>query len=708
MTTPSPRPNGPTTEVGYSTSGGPQPGWAAWIDPQEEVAALTWPLSNHTYHKMRTDSQIDALLRGVFLPVRRRHWRLDPNGCRDEVLEMISTDLGVPIVGEVKPLGRGRRRFSHDDHLRHALLAVVYGHMYFEQNGIIDDALAWRLRKLGPRLPNTIMKIDVARDGGLESIRQYGAWDQKPIPVTSLVAYIWEREGGNWLGRSMLRSLYRHWLVKDRLIRIDALKNERYGIGIPTGTAPPGARDVAHYGALASQIRAGESSGVGLPNGATVGVEGIKGVLPDTIGSIKYHDEAMARAFLEMFIQLGTTQTGSRALGKTFVDFFDMSLDTICDWYAGVTNEHVIEDIVDYNWGEDEAAPLLIWEGDDEDEPLAVADLIALIDAGLLTVDPEMEDWIRARHNMPELTDETRAAIAAAQAAANALPAPAPDNVTALVAAGSKRREVIRASSQTIAKPEIGHREPNDHEVKAGTDFGKLQTAWQDTTTSLVNDWAAVRAEQINALVDAVAASVEAGDVSSLASLAAPVLGADAIGDAMVVAAEQAVTDARAEAAAQGVTIDLINIADLEASIRARAGAVAVLMSRSISETAARAALLRYGVEAMSAADVADGVRTHLADLTDTYLNDQLGGAITQAQNTGRFAVMGQAPATYYASELLDSNTCEECAAADGRAYASLDEAEQDYPTGGYGECDGGPRCRGTVVAVYDEAEPSE
>jgi hypothetical protein len=31
----------------------------------------------------------------------------------------------------------------------------------------------------------------------------------------------------------MLRPLYKYWLLKDRMLRIDAIKNERFGAGIP-------------------------------------------------------------------------------------------------------------------------------------------------------------------------------------------------------------------------------------------------------------------------------------------------------------------------------------------------------------------------------------------------------------------------------------------------------------------------------------------
>lgn len=57
-----------------------------------------------------------------------------------------------------------------------------------------------------------------------------------------------------------------------------------------------------------------------------------------------------------------------------------------------------------------------------------------------------------------------------------------------------------------------------------------------------------------------------------------------------------------------------------------------------------------------------------------------------------------------YASEILDSNTCGPCFAEDGKEFDTLDAARGEYSSGGYDNCEGGPRCRGTIVAVYGEA----
>jgi hypothetical protein len=88
---------------------------------------------------------------------------------------------------------------------------------------------------------------------------------------------------------------------------------------------------------------------------------------------------------------------------------------------------------------------------------------------------------------------------------------------------------------------------------------------------------------------------------------------------------------------------------------------------------------------------------------------DHLGGSIHQTENRTRTDIyaavaddLEEGEALHlYASELLDVNTCPACAYIDGQKL-TITQARRLYGGGGYLECDGGPRCRGTVVAVYE------
>jgi hypothetical protein len=106
---------------------------------------------------------------------------------------------------------------------------------------------------------------------------------------------------------------------------------------------------------LAESIRAGEVAGATLPYGFDLDLKGVSGTLPDTLASIRYCDEVMARSLMMMFTSLD--QHGSRALGSSFIDYFKLTQETVADWYVDVTTAHVVEDWVDWNVGEDAQAP---------------------------------------------------------------------------------------------------------------------------------------------------------------------------------------------------------------------------------------------------------------------------------------------------------------------------------------------------------------
>lgn len=429
--------NPPTTERG-KTAGevGSTLGflpWTSFIDSREFVPELKWPGSVMAYERMRTDSQLAALFWAMTAPIRRYKFLLEPNGARPEIVTAIAEDLNIDIVGEEpKPRGRKKGRFSHDAHLHNALLALQYGHAFFEQYGEIVDGL-WRLRKLAVRPQHSISEINIAEDGGLISIKQaftegLPTGNMIEIGVDRLVAYVWDMDNANWVGRSMFRDCYRNWLIKDRLMRVDAINHERAG-GVPWAEAAPGASvsDIKRLSEMAQQFKVGEDSGGAVPAGAKLNIARL-GAGTDVIGSIRYHDEAMARRWMMMWIELGMTQTGSRALGQSFVEQAMIAQKAVAQWYCDITSEHVIEDWVDWNYGEDEEnVPLLTYIIEEEDEYLAVADLVSLVREGVISVDPELEDYIRHRFMLPE-----------AQAPGTGLPQPQPqlpnDVVQAVVA----------------------------------------------------------------------------------------------------------------------------------------------------------------------------------------------------------------------------------------------------------------------------------
>lgn len=420
--------------IGYGMRGWIEP-WSAWIDEREWVPDLVWPKSISIFDKMRTDAQLKALFYAVTMPIRRYKWLIDPNGAPEVMARAIADDFNLDIVGqEPRPRKRRQGRFGHDRHLYHSLLALIYGHMCFEQVGYIGDAKnppadgLWHLSKLAPRMPWDISVINVAEDGGLVSIKQpytrsSGKMLYEPIeiPIDRLIWFAWDKEGANWVGRSIFRDCWRNWLIKDRLLRVDAINHERAG-GVPWIEAPPGATpaELQKLSEMAQSFKVGEESGGSVPKGGALNIAKL-GSGTDVIASIKYHDEAMARSFLAMFMQLGQTQTGSRALGESFIDYLYLAQIAVANWYCDIMNEFMIEDYIDWNWGENiDTVPQLVYAVEAEEEYIAISDLVALIQAHAIQVDTDLEDSLRRRYRLPQRGGELIVPPA---------PAPAPNQV---------------------------------------------------------------------------------------------------------------------------------------------------------------------------------------------------------------------------------------------------------------------------------------
>jgi hypothetical protein len=401
-------------------------------DQFEQVPELLWPNSVRTYTRMwREDSRIASVYYAISLPVLRAGWSIDPNGARDEVTEFVAANLGLPISGadETQPKRRTKGSFSWNDHLKLALRHLQFGHQVFEQTYRIGaDGRAY-LRKLGPRPSSTIAYWNVALDGGLVGITQYPPGSafgsplgttaggmggmQLEIPVSRLVVYVRDPDPGQWIGNSLFRPAYKNWLLKDKFIRIEATAAERNGVGVPVIVAPEsvsqaaiGSSDLQPYLNIASQYRGGQNSGVAFPHGTMFELAGVKGNLPSGFirQAVEYHDKQMALAALAHFLNLD--RGGSYALASVQSDTFSQGVQQVADDICATAQAHIVEDIVDINWGEDEPCPKLTCQEIGSQQDATAAAIQMLVGAGVLTPDARLEAFERSQMGLPPVDPE--------------------------------------------------------------------------------------------------------------------------------------------------------------------------------------------------------------------------------------------------------------------------------------------------------------
>lgn len=423
----------PRTEKGYVNAN------AGWLnsfglpdDLFESVLELRWPYSVWTYNRMgREDARVASVLRALGLPIRRTAWRVCQNGASDEVTEFVATNLGLPIEGgdEDKPTPRTRDKFSWAEHLQQALTYQQYGHFVAEQvysppTGVGPFGGYAMLRKLAPRPQSSIAYWNVDRDGSLLSVQQWSAGVFSTpgmivlapttmgdaMPINRLVVYVRDPDPGVWTGNSLLRPAFKHWKLKDELMRIEAAAARRHGIGVPNlqGNEADSEDDerMKELLAIASAFGGGETAGLATTFGENFQIVSPTGTPMDPRRAIEYHDHQIALVALAHFLNLDG-KGGSYALASVQADTFVQSVQTVADDIRNTAQAHVVEDLVDVNFGVDEPTPRLVFDEIGSRQDATAAALQMLVNARLITPDERLESFLRQATGLPGADPDT-------------------------------------------------------------------------------------------------------------------------------------------------------------------------------------------------------------------------------------------------------------------------------------------------------------
>ncbi|RSN26504.1 phage portal protein [Streptomyces sp. WAC 05977] len=298
--------------------------------------------------------------------------------------------------------------------------------------------------------------------------------------------------------------------------------------------------------------------------------------------------------------------------------------------------------------------------------------------------------------------------------------APQPGNTITLHLAGGQSdvdamiaeflRKAVR-NAPPLESPPDGWPERDEAAVD-DVDLAPVQAAWTAALATLVETWnTTIVSQWITALIDAIKAALGGdGDRADLGTLTLDIDDATTLlADAMAAMGETAAGHAVDEAAASDVDLTATwpTADDLEAAARE----IADFEARRYALTAGREAARVAGPEP-DEDYVAEHMKAFLDEMSDAPTEAALGSALTDAQNQARAATLSSGPAgALYASEQMDSNTCAPCKDIHGRWIANTDDLgplHKLYPTGGYLDCKGRWRCRGTVVGVWRSKTTSE
>lgn len=421
-----------TAEIGYTgleRSGG---------DVLEEFHhALAGRNGVKVYREMRdNDATIGAAIHLIDSIVRQVEWRIEKGeGPKSEEAAKFLEEC----IGDM----------SHTwaDFTSEVMSMLWFGWSYFEKvykvrGGNVSDPtkrsryndgkIGWR--KMPIRAQETLDAWEFDEDGGIRGMYQMAAPDfiRTFIPIEKSILFRTSLSKNNPEGRSLLRNAYRSWFFMKRIQEIEAIGIERDLVGLPmlqlpeayfdTRATPDKKQALRQFTQLLQQIRRGEHEGLALPSEldrdgnptgykfSLVSTGGSRNI--DTDAVIERYEKRMGTVLLTGFLFLGMDKVGSQALSGDMTDVFVTALGAMLLSIEETFNRFAVAELMELNGYSPEEYPYLRHGEIKKENMRSLADMILkLVDAGALTPDSAIEDFLRDEMRLPPRDKEMMASM---------------------------------------------------------------------------------------------------------------------------------------------------------------------------------------------------------------------------------------------------------------------------------------------------------
>lgn len=371
------------------------------LDTDEYLAALKFPNDIEIYEKMaRSDAQVKAILLMLSLPIRATQWFIRPKDDSKKA-QKIADFIEESLMGEY---GAGLQ-LGFDEFIKDVTTMFQFGHSIFEKVfEVRKGQIKWK--KFAVRPQSTVYDIYYDTVGDVTGIDQYlikSNWETVFIPIDKMLIFSHDMQQGNIRGISVLRAAYKHWKIKDFLLKIVNVGVERNLVGTPTLVLPENytQEDKELADEIVTTLRSHEYGGVRLPFGFELSMFEGKRTLMDVHPYIEYQDQSIAKSILAQFMNLGSgsSSVGSFALSSDQSELFLMMLDSAAKNICNIVNTHAIPELVRYNFNSDLYPELSF-------KPMNSTKLInalkTLVDGKMVLPDDDLEGYIRDMLDLPE------------------------------------------------------------------------------------------------------------------------------------------------------------------------------------------------------------------------------------------------------------------------------------------------------------------
>lgn len=375
-----------------------------------------------------SDPAVKSTLWIYKLPIRSARYQLDAAGedpvdrlVRDAVAWQFGLDGDEGILDWSWPGLVGQCLLSLD--------FGAHGHEIVEGDPMVwADADGDRhdvvpITRLAPRFASSIRWPDGIRTDpttGRIALVIQDVPNATPIPGDQLMWHVLDREGTDWYGQSLLRSMFGAWRLKRALMIAAGIGWDRYAIGIPVVWYPKGGGEakkaeaeaigrnfrVHEQGWISFEGKRSSAPGAGA-DGWDIDIIGGQQTIGDPTNLIRLYDEQIFTGAMQHFMVLGRTSGGNRALGEALGEPFYLAAQAIADDVVEEIRKTAIRRFVDRNFGTDIDLPKISATGiQTHDLGVLATAIYDFAQAGLSFTDRDTQNDIREIMHMRQLPED--------------------------------------------------------------------------------------------------------------------------------------------------------------------------------------------------------------------------------------------------------------------------------------------------------------
>ena len=332
----------------------------------------------------------------------------------------------------------GQMSSSFEDQLSYLLEFIPVGYRYAEEIYRVGLDSTGRSRiwldQYADREPSAHNRWLSRDNQNLDGVLQNTVgvtYTPEPIPANKLLLLTLNRTGSNFEGVGMLRPVWWWWRTKQRVSNLMCVGVDRWAI--PTPVVKVDRSQAESQGLTDGDIEAMIDD---AEEQARSFISTEQSYLVET-GAVKFDTYAMqsnlyasapleiitkcdsqiSSAFLAQFADLGNTETGARSVGEIHLSVFRRAAINLCDIVTSTINGvdrrggGTVGRLIKWNYGavDPSKLPRLVHTGlDTDDLAESLNSLPALVTAGLLTPDDELERAIRDRLGAGDLPEDAQ------------------------------------------------------------------------------------------------------------------------------------------------------------------------------------------------------------------------------------------------------------------------------------------------------------